>query len=131
MASVTYFVKVEIEAWVGEVPPFLLYLPAVTVSAWAGGLGPGLLATALGVLVCLHFRLPPVDSLLLGDPNDRFRLVVFLSEGALISALMERLHASRQGTEVSNRALRASEQRFRSPSNCSPVGDFLADIAVP
>jgi hypothetical protein len=40
----TFFFKLEIEARVGEAPPFLLYLSAVTVSAWAGGLGPGPLA---------------------------------------------------------------------------------------
>jgi hypothetical protein len=45
--GVTFLVKLEIEAWVGAGPPFLLYLPAVTVGARAGGLGPGLLATAL------------------------------------------------------------------------------------
>ena len=39
-----------LEAVIGPGPPLLLYLPAVTFGAWLGGLGPGLLATALGSL---------------------------------------------------------------------------------
>ena len=95
-----------------------MYLPAVTFSAWLGGLGPGLLATALAILVCLHFHLSPPDSWWVSHPNDRFRLLVFLAEGSLISTLMEMLHAARRRIEVSTWALGASEQRFRSLSNC-------------
>jgi K+-sensing histidine kinase KdpD len=44
-----------------------LFLAAVVVSAWYGGLGPGLLATALGLLGKAYFFMSPTRSLQVED----------------------------------------------------------------
>src|SRR5262249_20877227 len=87
----TFLIKGLIEARVGPGPPLLLYLPAVTFGAWLGGLGPGLMASVLSSLICVLAHLPPIGSFSLDNANDRVRLVVFLTEGVLLSGSMEKL----------------------------------------
>src|SRR5438067_8618085 len=65
---------------------FPLFVAAVMVSAWYGGLGPGLLATALTVVVIDHFFLPPPSTRIIA--LDTFlRLAVFVLVACLISSL--------------------------------------------
>lgn len=99
--------------------PFLLGGAAVMVAAWFGGLGPGLLATALGVLAGDYFFLPPRGSFT-GLNVAALPLALFAVQGVVISSLAEALHAARRRAEASeldarNRQekLRRSEERFR------------------
>src|SRR5918994_3173605 len=46
--GVTLGLKLLLDPWITDQSPFLLLAGAVVVGAWFGGLGPGLLATALG-----------------------------------------------------------------------------------
>src|SRR5262245_47526282 len=111
----TFALKALIEAQVGPGPPLLIYLPAVTLSAWLGGLGPGLAATALATLICVYAHFPPIGALWIHVPNDRFRLVVFVVEGTLLSILMEGLLAARRRAEANAReAGRYQEELARS-----------------
>src|ERR671916_891720 len=99
--------------------PFLLMAGAVIVAAWFGGLGPGILATALGALAADYFFLEPVGSFaLLGVGFLPFTL--FVLQGLLISFLVEALRSARERAETSVRearshqeSLRRSEERFR------------------
>src|SRR5205085_671802 len=134
--GLTFALKVLIESWVGPGPPLLIYLPAVTYSAWLGGLGPGLAATALAALVCVYAHLPPIGMFWLYIPNDQFRLAVFLVEGAMLSVLMEGLHASRRRAEANAREagryqqeLGRSEGQLRAVLDHSPSVIFLKDRA--
>lgn len=67
-------------------PVFSLFFAAVMISSWYGGLGPGLLATALAVLVIdislLHFSGKPTLTL-----HSVLRLAVFILVALLISSL--------------------------------------------
>ena len=134
--GLTYSIKPLIESWVGEGPPLLLFLPAVTVAAWVGGLGPGLLATVVSALVCSYFYFPPLGSLAIHVPNDAFRLVVFVVEGILISTLMETLHGARRKSEASTREAkryqevsRRGEEKLRAILDNSLAVVFLKDAA--
>jgi PAS domain-containing protein len=89
------------------------------VAAWFGGLGPGLLATALGVLAGDYFFLPPQGSFT-GLNVAALPLALFAVQGVVICALAEALRAARRRAEASeldarNRQekLRRSEERFR------------------
>jgi PAS domain S-box-containing protein len=132
--GLTFVLKAAVEALVGAGPPLLLYLPAVTYGAWLGGVGPGLLATAMAAVICVYAHLPPIGAFSLENPNDRFRLVVFLVEGVLLSGLMEMLHAARRRAEGSAREagryeeeLGRSESRLRAIVDNSPSAIFLKD----
>jgi PAS domain S-box-containing protein len=77
---------------------------AVLISVWFGGLGPGVLTTALGlmlyliVLVNRGSRFPPWQIL---------QIVLFVAGGALITVLVEALHAARRRAEANERWLSA------------------------
>ena len=77
---------------------------AVLVSAWFGGLGPGAFTTALGlalyliVLVNRGSHFPPWQVLQISS---------FVAGGALITALVEALHAARRRAESNERWLSA------------------------
>src|SRR6476646_9265688 len=65
--------------------PFLLFFGAVLVATWYGGMGPGLLATALAALASNYFFMVPFYRFELATPAEKFRLAVFVAEGAFIS----------------------------------------------
>ena len=99
--------------------PFLLLAGAVVVAAWFGGLGPGLLATALGVVVADLFFLPP-QGWFTGLGVAALPLTLFAVQGVVISSLTEALRAARSRAEQSavealthQESLRRSEERFR------------------
>ncbi|MDP8950599.1 MAG: PAS domain S-box protein, partial [Actinomycetota bacterium] len=111
--------KLLVDPLIAEQSPFLLLAGAVMVAAWFGGLGPGLLATALGAVVSDYYFLPPLGSFTL--PGVAFLpLLLFVLQGALISLLAEALRSARRRAEASTEqtrrhqeSLRQSEERFR------------------
>lgn len=92
--------------------PFLLFFGAVTISAWSGGWGPGLLATALSGLISNYFFLPPVYSFSL-DLVSSGRLIIFILEGVLISALSEALRSAKRRVEQALFRLQISDEQYR------------------
>ena len=112
--------KVLLDPLIMQETPFLLVFSAIMVAAWYGGLGPGLLATALGATFTDYFFLHPTGSFT--RPGlESVPLLTFVLEGALICFLVGALRAARRRAETSAReaiehqeSLRRSEERFRS-----------------
>ena len=111
--------KLLLEPWITAPSPFLLLAGAVVVGAWFGGLGPGLLATALGALCADYLFLPPEGSFT-GLGVAFLPLLLFTLQGILISSLIEALRSARNRAERSTlkarshlERLRESEERFR------------------
>lgn len=96
-----------------------LYLAAVMFSAWRGGLGAGLLATFLSVVIATYFFLPPVFSFSL-KAEGVVELIVF----ALAAILVSSLSASRE------RALALERVARREAESANRVkDDFLATVS--
>jgi PAS domain S-box-containing protein len=117
--ALVLLLKLLLDPLIEEQSPFLLLAAAVMIGAWFGGLGPGLLATALGSLAADYFFLPPAGSFT-GLGLHALPLLLFAVQGLVISLLTEALHAARQRAEASTReardheeGLRRSEERFR------------------
>src|SRR5258708_12309146 len=66
--------------------PFLWFFGSVAFAAWYGGLGPGLLASLLGLLTVDYFFFSPTYELTL-LPADILRLGMFSAVSMLISYL--------------------------------------------
>ena len=112
-------IKLLLDPLITEQSPFLLLAGAVVVGAWFGGLGPGLLATALGALSADYYFLPPEGSFT-GLAVAFWPLLLFTLQGILISSLIEALRSARRRAERSTvkarthlERLRESEERFR------------------
>jgi len=83
-----------------EATPFLTFFAAVMVAAWFGGLGSGLLATAVSAVLSKYFFFFPQYELQFASFGAGLRLVVFVLEGVLISALVGMMHSARRGAEA-------------------------------
>jgi PAS domain S-box-containing protein len=97
-------------SWFGGNPhlgPFMTFFVAVMVASWFGGLGMGLMATALSALLSWYFFLSPQYSFALNTLEQGLRLILFVLEGIVISALVEAMHRARRRAE---RALKAKSQ---------------------
>jgi signal transduction histidine kinase/CheY-like chemotaxis protein len=74
--------------------PFAFFYISLGISAWYGGLGPGLLATALGTVAatCYIQKLGHLQH----DVEMQMRTVMFVFSGILLSFLFESLHVTRK-----------------------------------
>jgi signal transduction histidine kinase len=91
------------------------YLPlmvSVILAAWFGGLGPGLLATALGLGGALLFLPNPLGHVPLPSAQVVLMLVRSVVLGVLVSVILETLHRTRRRLE-GERAQLQSEIRRR------------------
>lgn len=73
--------------------PFGFFLVGVMVVAWYGGLGPGLFATAAGLLLGGYFFLPRTGATVAMGDAERTAILVYVINATLVSFLMDNLHA--------------------------------------
>ena len=106
-------IKGPIESWVGPGAPLIQFIPAVTISAWFGGFWPGMLATALSVLVCNYLYFPPVGSFMVESGYDVLQSGVFILEGMLTSILMQQLIDAKRQSEASATEAEAYRDTFQ------------------
>jgi PAS domain S-box-containing protein len=98
--------------------PFALYYAAAAASAWVGGFGPGLAATLISCAAARFFFLEPAYSLYISSISDTARLVMFMSEGFLLSALCSRHRALRRAAiEAKARSRRFAQRLWTSLEN--------------
>jgi PAS domain S-box-containing protein len=119
-------------ALLGATSHFLLLIPATTAVAWYGGLGPGLLATALGALEAAYFFFEPRFSFRIDDPTEVLALTLFGSLGAAISLFCERrLQSERAQRQAEERALLETEDSLReSRERLRTVVETAADAII-
>ncbi|MDQ2808933.1 MAG: ATP-binding protein [Chloroflexota bacterium] len=97
-----------------EQSAFLLFLAAVAVSAWYGGVGPALLATALGAALADYLFEDPQFTLSITSPLDLLRLLVFGGTALFITLI----------TEARSRAdARSREQAARLQTTLTSIAD--------
>jgi signal transduction histidine kinase len=119
--------------------PFMLSLAAVMVSGWYGGLGPGLLATSLALLIGDYFFMEPFHALGLITTAQKIRAGMFTVEGVVVSVLCQTLNSARrraEENEVEARSLQKelleitdTEQRRIGHDLHDGLGQHLTGIA--
>ena len=105
----------------GERPLLILFVLPIVVISLLGGLGPGLLSTAVAAGLAAYHLMPPIGSFAIEAPHDVLQWSLLILNGALVSALSEVLHRSRQREharlmqlESIENALRQHEATYRS-----------------
>ncbi|MDB5291001.1 MAG: Chemotaxis protein methyltransferase CheR [Phycisphaerales bacterium] len=96
------------------------FFAVVMFAAWYGGLGPGLLATAVSAIVSDYLFLSPHHTFGFHSRSDCLRLIQFLAEGTLISAMGGSLHRAEA---------RACAEKERAEAANRAKDDFLATVS--
>ena len=79
-------IKIQFDAFVGHVTPFLLYFGAIVLASWIGGLGAGIFAVAVSTALVSHYFLRLTEDSFF-EVAAGTRTFIFLSEGVLVAAL--------------------------------------------
>src|SRR5687768_337662 len=110
-ATVAVLVRLGLEPVWGLRLPYITLFPAIMLSAWLGGFWPGVTTTLLCAVAADYFWIEPARSWAMANAPDWLGLLVFVTVGAVISALNE---AWRRGTAAvveSGQRLAESEAR--------------------
>ena len=110
-----------------EVSPFLPFLAAVTISAWYGGLGPGLLATAIGVVASIYFFFVPTYALEIANLNAAVELVVFTLVAFLVSMLNAHLRDAHRRAEAARSDAEEAQRRYAFLAEAGELLDASLD----
>ena len=103
--AVAAIISALLQTYLQASPTLFVFLCAIIFAAWFGGVGPGLSATALSVLVFGYFFLPPIHSLHM-MLSDLPRMALFVLAGLFVIALI----AAQRNTAESLRRSRADLQ---------------------
>ncbi len=126
----------------GRLSAILFVLPII-ISAYLGGLGPGLVSTLLSAAFLDFFVIPPTYSFRIAERLNLSQLLMLITNGFLVSFLIEVLHRSRAYAEKrthdflaaneklekeiverrrAEEALQERERKLRSIFRAAPVG---------
>jgi PAS domain S-box-containing protein len=142
MTGLTYLARPALQPILGELGGGVLFTVAITFSALNGGFGPGLLATALSMILTAFAIFEPHGLIALAETASLLTLGLFALVGVSISAMSGALHnigRRREGEsgapshvisviqDISDRkraedALRTSEERYRLTFEQAAVG---------
>jgi PAS domain S-box-containing protein len=111
----------------GEPEPDLL-LSAVAVVGAFGGLGPALVAMAVGLLEEVYFRTEPVRTFLVPRHRDQVELIVFVMSGIAIGVTFEVLRRIRQRESAVRRTLAMITHCNEATLRATTEEEIYADI---
>jgi PAS domain S-box-containing protein len=128
------WVRVALDAILGDLFPFTTLFLAVMVVAALAGRGPALIAVVFGAVLSARFLLPPRDSFAVEGLANQFGMMLYVVVGVGIAllggALREaRLHAENLARESDrqSRELRSSETRLRLFVEHAPAAVAMLD----
>jgi signal transduction histidine kinase/CheY-like chemotaxis protein len=132
--AVAFTARFLLKSALGNIAPLLLFTLSVVVSAWYGGLGPGLLATALSLLLGDYFFI--AESL-----AERMEEALFLGIGISISILSQArlsllafrqqlLASERDARKVAEDARKVAEDARKVAEDANRLKDeFLSTVS--
>jgi two-component system sensor kinase FixL len=121
--GVALVLRIGLQPWLGDHVAFLLFIPAILLAAGVGGLGPGLLATGLGLILGVAFVRGGAG---LARP-ETIEAAIFAGVGAGIAWFGEQLCRTRRHDQETARNLRARETHLRSVLDTVPDATVVID----
>ena len=122
-----YALHLALETLTGPgLPAFMTFYPAIMVAALLGGLRPGLLATALAVLLGAVSLLLPIWAIDIASPVDWIALTLLCGIGVLMSVMAEHYRRGRDAAAAYAReqAMRESGERFLALAQASSLAVY-------
>jgi two-component system sensor histidine kinase KdpD len=108
---------VALQQVIGLSTDVVLFFLATVVAALVGGLGPALVAAALGGLLLNFFLTPPLYSLTIGQTENVITLVVMLLVAVLVALVVDR-------------AARRAEQAARARAEAALLASFARTVLI-
>jgi PAS domain-containing protein len=133
--AATASLRLILEPWLGQRLPFITLFFGIFVAAWYGGLGPALLATALGTFISAFVFLGSVIRVAGFDHVTSIGLLLFILTGLATSWLGEtRLRAVRLAERTARQAAaeadRADEERERAEDEAAKAEEHAAEAEL-
>jgi two-component system, cell cycle sensor histidine kinase and response regulator CckA len=133
--AATASLRLILEPWLGQRLPFITLFFGIFVAAWYGGLGPALLATALGTFISAFVFLGSVIRVAGFDRVTLIGLLLFVLTGLATSWLGEtRLRAMRLAERTARQAAaeadRADEERERAEDEAAKAEEAAAEAEL-
>ena len=118
---IAFWLYLVITSLVGPgLPTYLLFYPAVIIIALLAGMGPGVLATIISVILAGIWIIPPIGQFSINSPVDEVGEVLFIGFGLLISGVSELYRR--------NRDKAAAYDKEKALYETLKDKEFLADI---
>jgi signal transduction histidine kinase/CheY-like chemotaxis protein len=132
--AIVFTARFLLNSTLGDAAPLLMFTLSVMVAAWYGGLGPGLLATALGASLGDYFFIAPLYSFRIHSVAELIVVGIFLGIGVAISILSPTrlsLLAKRQRVLASEQdARKEAEDSRRAAEDANRLKDeFLSTVS--
>ena len=133
--AATASLRLILEPWLGQRLPFITLFFGIFVAAWYGGLGPALLATALGTFISAFVFLGSAIRVAGFDRVTSIGLLLFVLTGLATSWLGEtRLRAMRLAERTARQAAaeadRADEERERAEDEATKAEEAAAEAEL-
>jgi two-component system, LuxR family, sensor kinase FixL len=120
--GIAFGVRLALEPFLEDPARFLFCIPAVLVASAIGGAGPGIVATALSLLIALpHYDFATMTF------ATRLDAVAFLTTGLAIALVGEFLHNGRRRMAAATKEVLAREAHLASILNTVPDGMIVID----
>ena len=115
-----------------QLPPFIICYPVIMLVALLGGLGPGLLATALGVLGTAFFIMSPNGNFAVANSLQAAALALFAATGIFMSLVAERYRRSQRLIVAlrEQQALQKSKNELRKASEYKQIALDAAGMGL-
>lgn len=111
----------------GSLSPYLFFLAAISFVSWMGGLGPGILASGLSVLVADHFATGPFGTFAEKSLPDLASMILFFVVGCFNAALFHSLYRT---IHTKERTLEQTEiERDRAEEANEMKRSFIANMS--
>jgi PAS domain S-box-containing protein len=128
-----------LDPWLGDSRPLATLYGAVTLAVWVGGYRHGILASALGYIVCDLLFMAPRAQVDLSVISNRLGLAMYLLSCALIIGLGEAMRKAQRRAQESLKRLeeevaqrRLAEEQLRSSfARSELLARFLQDSSQP
>ena len=114
---IAWLVRWSLGPAVGDQAPYVTFVGAVLITTWLSGLGPGLFALVLSVLLIAYAFLPPANSFRISEPTEALGLALYVVAVAVCIGVTEALRALHEDRAA---ALRMSDERFRHLTEAMP-----------
>ncbi len=115
--AIAALLKSALDPILGDKAPFLLFFGSVMVIAVTGGFWPGIVATAVALLVTTYAFVEPYWSLAAARSSDLVLLAIFAVEGVVISVLGGTLLRNAEQAERARATAVRQEHQIREEAN--------------